>query len=88
MDISPESIQFLDEQVALGVFQNRAEAIDEAISLLRDRQQLDSVVAAINQLDAKLLEGVNSPKSEMTGEDWQRLEARAKARSRAPDESP
>ena len=39
-DLSPENEQFLQQVVAAGVFPDRGQALDEAVGLLRRRQEL------------------------------------------------
>jgi Arc/MetJ-type ribon-helix-helix transcriptional regulator len=39
-DLSPQSEQFIEHVIARGVFHDRAEALDEAVDLLRRRQEL------------------------------------------------
>ena len=39
-DISPENEQFIERAIACGMFQNRGQALDEAVSLLKRRQEL------------------------------------------------
>lgn len=39
-DLSPENEQFVSEAVAHGLFQDRGQALDEAVSLLRGRVDL------------------------------------------------
>ncbi len=39
-DLSPQNEQFIEHAVARGVFHNRSEALDEAVELLRKRQEL------------------------------------------------
>jgi len=39
-DLSPQNEQFLSHAVAKGVFRDRAEAMDQAVDLLRRRQEL------------------------------------------------
>ncbi len=38
--LSPQNEQFIERLVARGVFHDRAEALDEAVELLRRRQEL------------------------------------------------
>ncbi len=40
IDLSPQNELFLEHAVARGVFHNRVEALDEAVDLLRRRQEL------------------------------------------------
>ena len=39
-DLSPRNEQFIEHAVARGVFHDRTEALDEAVELLRRRQEL------------------------------------------------
>jgi Arc/MetJ-type ribon-helix-helix transcriptional regulator len=39
-DLSPQNEQFIEHAVAQGVFHDRVEALDEAVELLRRRQEL------------------------------------------------
>ena len=80
MEISPDNMHFLDEQVALGKYTDRSEALDTAVELLRESQSIEEAVSSIDGLDAKLLEGVASPSSQMTQNDWQELKNRARTR--------
>lgn len=51
IDLSPLNERFLDHVVARGVFHNRVEALDEAVDLLRKRQEfLDHVDEGTRQL--------------------------------------
>ena len=50
-DLSPQNEQFLSHVVARGVFRDRAEAMDQAVGLLRRRQELlDHIDAGVRQL--------------------------------------
>lgn len=66
--------EFIDAQVAAGVSPTPSDFI---ASLLREEQKRK----ARERIDALLLEGLNSPSSEMTQEDWDRL--RREVRERA-----
>lgn len=49
--LSPENEQFLDHAVAAGVYQDRDEALDEAVGLLRRRERLvEDVNRGIEQI--------------------------------------
>lgn len=49
--LSPENEQFLDQAVATGVYHDRDEALDEAVRLLRRREQLvEEVNRGIEQI--------------------------------------
>ena len=51
-DISPENEQFIQHAVAAGTFQDRGEALDKAVELLKRREQLiRDVNAGIEQLE-------------------------------------
>ena len=81
MNISlPDPLKkFIDDQIAQGRYSSVSEYVRELI-------RADQKHKAEEQLDAKLLEGLNSPESELTPADWcafrrealQRLEARKK----------
>lgn len=52
IDISERSAEFLDDQVAAGVFPTRRDAIDEAVGLLKARTELLQILdEAQHQLD-------------------------------------
>ena len=74
MELSPDSIQYLDEQVARGVFGSRTEALDEAVHLLRERRALHETLESIDGLEEMLVEGRRGPYREMKDEDWENLE--------------
>jgi Arc/MetJ-type ribon-helix-helix transcriptional regulator len=40
IDLSPRNEQFIEQVVASGAFQDRAQALDQAVELLRRRQEL------------------------------------------------
>ncbi len=61
--------EFIDAQVAAGVSPTPSDFI---ASLVREEQKRK----ARERIDALLLEGLNSPSSEMTREDWEELERR------------
>lgn len=44
--ISPESAEYLSEAVRSGTYQNETQALDEAVSLLKQRDQLRADVQA------------------------------------------
>jgi Arc/MetJ-type ribon-helix-helix transcriptional regulator len=51
-ELSHETESFIQQQIALGVFSNRADAIEAGISLLRNRQELqDRLRKSRRQLD-------------------------------------
>jgi antitoxin ParD1/3/4 len=82
MNISlPEPLkQFVDGQISTGRYSTASEYVRELI-------RADEKRKAEEQLEALLLEGLNSPETELTDADWQalrrdalaRLQARAKA---------
>lgn len=52
-DLSPENEQFLQHAVECGTFQDRAQALDQAVELLRKRQELlDHIDEGTRQLRA------------------------------------
>ena len=69
--------QFVDGQIAQGRYSSASEYIRELI-------RADEKRKAEEQLEAKLLEGLSSPESELTTEDWGdiRKEALAKLEAR------
>jgi len=69
--------QFVDGQIAQGRYSSASEYIRELI-------RADEKRKAEEQLEAKLLEGLSSPESELTTEDWSdiRKEALAKLEAR------
>jgi len=51
--ISPDNEQFLEQAIASGRFADRGDALDEAVSLLRRREDLHrEVEAGVDQLDS------------------------------------
>ena len=51
-NLSPENEQFLERAVSVGMFQNRDEALDRAVELLRRREELiRDVNKGIEQLE-------------------------------------
>lgn len=74
MNISlPEPLkQFVDGQVALGRYSSTSEYMRELI-------RADEKQKATQQLEAKLLEGLNSPESEVSNADWQAIRQEALA---------
>jgi len=80
-EISADSQHYLEQAVARGIYRDHAEAIDQAISLLRQRDQLRSdVQAGIDQADrGELLDAAGV---------FERLEHRAReieAQARSPE---
>ncbi len=76
MNISlPEPLKlFVEEQVNKGGYSTASEYLRE---LIRDAQRRRDR----QQLDAKLLDGLQSPSSAMTAEDWRSLRERILERS-------
>jgi len=72
MDISlPDPLkQFVDTQIAQGRYSSASEYMRELI-------RADERLKAEEQLEAKLLEGLNSPESELKGEDWKEIRKEA-----------
>lgn len=58
--------QFVDSQVAQGRYSSASEYMRELI-------RADEKLKAEEQLEAKLLEGLNSPESELGKEDWKEI---------------
>ena len=73
----PESMrEWIDDQVKKGGYGTASEFVREVI---REAQKNK----ARRELEAKLLEGINSgPATEMTKADWDRLKERARSRKR------
>ena len=65
--------QFVDGQIAQGRYSSVSEYVRELI-------RADEKRKAEEQLEAKLLEGLNSPTSELTSADWSALRKEALAR--------
>ena len=78
MNISlPEPMkQFVDSQISTGRYSSASEYVRELIRADERRKAQD-------QLEAKLLEGMNSAESEMTPADWADLRREALARVEA-----
>jgi antitoxin ParD1/3/4 len=78
MNISlPEPLkQFVDGQIAQGRYSSASEYVRELI-------RADEKRKAEEQLEAKLLEGLNSPESELTAADWKAIRSEALVRVRA-----
>jgi Arc/MetJ-type ribon-helix-helix transcriptional regulator len=85
MELSPQNVQFLDEQIARGIFTTRDEAVDEAIDLLRNRQ---SLYASIDGLEEMLVAGRAGPFRELKEEDWDRMKQGIRDRSAARNRNP
>ncbi len=81
MNISlPEPLkQFVDGQISTGRYSSASEYVRELI-------RADEKRKAEEQLEAKLLEGLNSTESPLTADDWNTLrkEALAKVQARKP----
>lgn len=81
MNISlPEPLkQFVDGQISTGRYSSASEYVRELI-------RADEKRKAEEQLEAKLLEGLNSAESKLTAADWSALrrEALAKIEARKP----
>jgi antitoxin ParD1/3/4 len=78
MNISlPEPLkQFVDRQIAQGRYSSVSEYVRELI-------RADEKRKAEEQLEALLLEGLNSPESELTSGDWSAIRKEALARLEA-----
>jgi antitoxin ParD1/3/4 len=78
MNISlPEPLkQFVDRQIAQGRYGSVSEYVRELI-------RADEKRKAEEQLEALLLEGLNSPESELTSGDWSAIRKEALARLEA-----
>jgi antitoxin ParD1/3/4 len=75
MNISlPEPLKkFVDGQIAQGRYSSASEYVRELI-------RADEKRRAEEQLEAKLLEGLKSPRSELTPADWKAIRSEALAR--------
>ena len=78
MNISlPEPLkQFVDGQISLGRYSSASEYVRELI-------RADEKRKAAEQLEAKLLEGLNSAESALTTSDWSAIRNEALARVQA-----
>ena len=65
--------QFVDGQIAQGRYSSASEYVRELI-------RADEKLKAEAQLEAKLLEGLNGPESELTAADWQAIRTDALAK--------
>jgi len=76
MNISlPEPLKlFVEEQVSKGSYSTASEYLRELIREAQHRQERQ-------ELEAKLLAGLQSPTSEMTADDWKTLRERILTRS-------
>ena len=70
MQLSPEGERYIQSVIAAGLYPDATQAIDEAIRLLRRRDQIQS---ALDEGQADLAEGRVSPAEEVLG----RLQKRA-----------
>ena len=68
--------QFVDGQIAQGRYSSASEYVRELI-------RADEKRKAEEHFEAKLLEGLNSPESELTPADWRSLRKQALARLEA-----
>ncbi len=66
-EISPENEQFIQHELASGMYQNRAELLDEALRLLKRRRELQRDIQA----------GIDSGPSIPGSEVFRRLEEKA-----------
>lgn len=78
MNISlPEPLkQFVDGQISTGRYSSASEYVRELI-------RADEKRKAEEELEARLLEGLNSPESELTKADWKAIRSEALARMQA-----
>ena len=78
MNISlPEPLkQFVDGQISTGRYSSASEYVRELI-------RADEKRKAEEALEAKLLEGLNSPESQLTQADWNAIRSEAVARVQA-----
>ena len=83
MNISlPEPLkQFVDGQISTGRYSSASEYVRELI-------RADEKRKAEDKLEAMLLEGVNSPESELTKADWKAIRSEALARVQARTKKP
>ncbi len=68
--------QFVDGQIAQGRYSSASEYVRELI-------RADEKRKAEEQLEAKLLEGLNSAESELTPADWRAIRSEAQAKVEA-----
>ncbi len=83
MNISlPEPLkQFVDGQISTGRYSSASEYVRELI-------RADEKRKAEEELSAKLLEGLNSPRSELTKADWKAIRSEALARVQVKHKKP
>jgi len=70
--ISPENEQFIQHELEAGTYQNRGELLDEAVSLLKRRRELQRAIEA----------GIDSGPSIPGSDVFRRLEEKAKQLAR------
>jgi Arc/MetJ-type ribon-helix-helix transcriptional regulator len=70
--------EFLQDQVRAGVCANASELVNGVIRSVREQQQKPFEVTP--ELEAWLLESADRPTSPLTGEDFDTIRARARAR--------
>ena len=73
--------QFVDGQIAQGRYSSVSEYVRELI-------RADEKRKAEDQLEAKLLEGLNGPETELTAADWRDIRKEALARVQAGSKKP
>jgi antitoxin ParD1/3/4 len=73
--------QFVDGQIAQGRYSSASEYVRELI-------RADEKRKAEEQLEAKLLEGLNGPEAELTAADWRDIRKEALARVQARSKKP
>ena len=76
-DISPENEQFVQYELETGNYRTRSELFDEALSLLKQRRDLERQIQA----------GIDSGPSIPAGEVFERLQAKAEQLARQASES-
>ena len=74
------TMQFLDDQIALGRYSSASEYVRELI-------RADEKRKAEEQLEAKLLQGLNSAESELRPADWSAIRKEALAKVEARNKS-
>jgi antitoxin ParD1/3/4 len=73
--------QFVDGQIAQGRYSSASEYVRELI-------RADEKRKAEEQLEAKLLEGLNGPETELTAADWRDIRKEALTRVQARSKKP
>jgi antitoxin ParD1/3/4 len=77
----PDSIkELVDQEVASGAFPSAEEYIRALV-------EADQKQKALDRLEAQLIEGLDSPASEMTQQDWDDLRSEGLARIRSRSKS-